>query len=96
VGRPVDEHADDLESTVSEDAAEEVAAYPVTGDELDDDADDTDDTAGERDEEAWDDDPAELVTPGAPARNHIPTTVSKITQPNDDVGMNGQIGWPQR
>ena len=59
--RPVDEHADDLESTVYDDAAEEVAAYPVTGDELDEDAADTDDdTAGERDEEAWDDDPAEL------------------------------------
>jgi hypothetical protein len=22
--------------------------------------------------------------------------VSKITQPNDEVGMKGQIGWPQR
>ena len=31
---------------------------------------------------------------GAPARNHTAMTVSKIMQPNDDVGMNGQIGLP--
>ena len=57
MGRPLDEHADDLEVIVHEDASEETAGYPVTGDDLDDDADDI---AGERDEEGWDDDPAEL------------------------------------
>ena len=54
--RPLDEHADDLESIVHEDADEETADYPITGDELDD----AGDTASEEPEESWDDDPAEL------------------------------------
>ena len=33
---------------------------------------------------------------GAPARNQSAITASKIMQPNDDVGMKGQIGLPQR
>src|SRR4030095_1776429 len=33
---------------------------------------------------------------GAPARNQSAITASNIMQPNDDVGMKGQIGWPQR
>src|SRR5215471_1011045 len=56
VGRPLDEHADDLESIDHEDADEETADYPITGDELDD----AGDTASEEPEESWDDDPAEL------------------------------------
>ena len=55
--RPLDEHADDLESIVHEDAGEETADYPMTGDELDDDAGDT---ASDEPEAGWDDDPAEL------------------------------------
>jgi hypothetical protein len=33
---------------------------------------------------------------GAPARNHIAMSVSKIMHPNEDVGMNGQMGLPQK
>src|SRR5258708_4410395 len=33
---------------------------------------------------------------GAPAKNQIAIRASKIMQPNDDVDMNGQIGWPYR
>ena len=33
---------------------------------------------------------------GAPARNQSAMTASKIMHPNDDVGMKGQIGLPQR
>jgi hypothetical protein len=55
VGGPVDEHADDLESTVHEGADEETAYYPDTSDELDDDA-----SEGEDDESSLDEDPAEL------------------------------------
>jgi len=57
VNRPLDEHADDLDSIVHEDAAEETADYPTTGDELDDEAGDA---TVEDLEEGWDDDPAEL------------------------------------
>jgi hypothetical protein len=35
----MDEHDDDLESTVHEEGEEEVEGYPNTGDELDDEAD---------------------------------------------------------
>src|SRR6185295_799408 len=35
-----------------------------------------------------------LQIDGAPARNQIAIAVSKRRQPNDDVGMNGQIGLP--
>jgi hypothetical protein len=52
---PVDEHADDLESTVYEGAEEETADFPETGDELDDEA-----FEGEDDEADPDEDPAEL------------------------------------
>jgi hypothetical protein len=31
---------------------------------------------------------------GAPQRNHTAITASKMMQPNDDVGTNGQIGLP--
>ncbi len=37
---------------------------------------------------------ASATIEGAPARNQSAMTLSKIRQPNDDVGMNGQIGWP--
>jgi hypothetical protein len=55
VVKSIDEHADDLESTVHENAAEETASYPDTGDELDD-------TDGEDEEDVTDldEDPAEL------------------------------------
>ena len=33
---------------------------------------------------------------GAPARNHGAIMVSKIMQPNAELGMNGQMGLPQR
>lgn len=33
---------------------------------------------------------------GAPDRNQIAMAESKIMQPNDDVGMNGQIAFPYR
>jgi hypothetical protein len=33
---------------------------------------------------------------GAPARNHSAIAASQIMHPNDDVGMKGQIGLPQR
>lgn len=52
---PVDEHADDLESTVFEGADEETADFPETGDELDDTDFESDD-----DEPDLDEDPAEL------------------------------------
>jgi hypothetical protein len=38
----------------------------------------------------------DVTREGAPAKNQIAISVSKIMQPNDDVGMNGQIGLPQR
>ena len=57
MNRPLDEHADDLESIVHEDAAEETADYPITGDDLDDEAGDA---TVEDLEQGWDDDPAEL------------------------------------
>jgi len=41
----------------------------------------------------WDPSP---TIEGAPARNQNAITASKIMQPNDDVGMKGQIGLPQR
>jgi hypothetical protein len=37
-----------------------------------------------------------LTNDGAPARNHRAITLSKIMQPNAELGMNGQIGLPQR
>ena len=33
---------------------------------------------------------------GAPARNHGAIMLSKIMQPNAELGMNGQMGLPQR
>jgi hypothetical protein len=33
---------------------------------------------------------------GAPDRNQTAMNESKIMHPNDDVGMNGQIGLPQK
>jgi hypothetical protein len=33
---------------------------------------------------------------GAPARNHIAMSVSKIIQPQEEAGMNGQIGLPHK
>jgi hypothetical protein len=41
----------------------------------------------------WDPSP---TIEGAPARHQNAITASKIMQPNDDVGMKGQIGLPQR
>src|SRR5258705_78204 len=41
----------------------------------------------------WDPSP---TIEGAPARNQNAITASNIMQPNDDVGMKGQIGLPQR
>ncbi len=41
----------------------------------------------------WD---ANASIEGAPARNQNAMTASKIMHPNDDVGMKGQIGLPQR
>jgi hypothetical protein len=52
---PVDEHADDLESTVYEGADEETAEFPDTGDELDVIEFEADDEAPDLDE-----DPSEL------------------------------------
>jgi hypothetical protein len=37
-----------------------------------------------------------LRNDGAPARNHGAIMLSKIMQPNAELGMNGQIGFPQR
>jgi hypothetical protein len=37
-----------------------------------------------------------LNNDGAPARNHSAIMLSKIMQPNAELGMNGQIGLPQR
>ena len=37
-----------------------------------------------------------FMNDGAPARNHIAIMLSKIMQPNAELGMNGQIGLPQR
>ncbi len=36
-----------------------------------------------------------LSNDGAPARNHGAIMLSKIIQPNADLGMNGQMGLPQ-
>jgi hypothetical protein len=53
----MDEHDDDLESTVHEQAEIETDTYPTTGDELDDENGE----AGENDDPLdLDDDPAEL------------------------------------
>ena len=52
----LNEHADDLESTVHENASEETAFYPDTGDELDD----TKDEEEEEDNPGTDEDPAEV------------------------------------
>jgi hypothetical protein len=54
----MDEHDDDLESTVHEEGEEEVEGYPNTGDELDDEADE--DTGDLEEEPDLDKDPAEL------------------------------------
>ena len=54
----MNEHDDDLESEVDEGAEEETDRYPVTGDELDEPAQDD---SGDEDEDATlDDDEAEL------------------------------------
>jgi hypothetical protein len=55
MGGPVDEHADDLESWVDEGAEEEIADFPITGDELDDVT-----FEDEGDEPDLDEDPSEL------------------------------------
>ena len=55
MGGPIDEHADDLESIVYEGADEEIADFPDTGDELDDEI-----VEGEDDERDLDEDPSEL------------------------------------
>jgi hypothetical protein len=39
--------------------------------------------------------PSENIA-GAPDRNQTAMNESKIMHPNDDVGMNGQIGLPQK
>jgi hypothetical protein len=54
----MDEHDDDLESTVDTDASEEIDAFPATGDELD--ADDEGEADEEAEEEPLDDDKTEL------------------------------------
>jgi hypothetical protein len=36
------------------------------------------------------------ISAGAPARNQIAMSESKIMQPHDEVGMNGQIGLPHK
>lgn len=52
------EHEDDLESTVHEEAEEEIEGFPVTDDELDEE---TGDNSGDLEEEpGLDEDPAEL------------------------------------
>ena len=56
MGRPEDEHADDLESTVEEGAEEETAHFPITGDELEEAAVEETEDEGE----GLDEDPAEL------------------------------------
>ena len=33
---------------------------------------------------------------GAPARHQIAMTMSNTKQPNDELGMNGQTGLPQK
>ena len=55
----MDEHDDDLESVVHENADEEVDSFPDTGDELDEDLFDDDEEEDEEDEDL-DDDSAEL------------------------------------
>jgi hypothetical protein len=57
-GEGMDEHDDDLESTVHEGAQKERDSFPDTGDELDDKVPDTPEGAGE--EPSLDDDAAEL------------------------------------
>jgi hypothetical protein len=54
----VGEHEDDLESTVREEAEEEIEGFPDTGDELDEG--NSDDTGGEEEKPDLDEDPAEL------------------------------------
>jgi hypothetical protein len=39
---------------------------------------------------------ARFRTEGAPTRNHGAIIVSKIMQPNAELGMNGQMGLPRR
>ncbi len=36
------------------------------------------------------------ISAGAPARNQIAMTASKIMHPQEEVGMNGQIGLPKK
>ena len=55
---PVDEHDDDLESVVHEDAETEMDSYPNTGDELGDSG--AIDSTGDDPDSSLDDDPAEL------------------------------------
>jgi hypothetical protein len=54
----VGEHEDDLESTVHEEAEEEIEGFPATDDELDEEA--GDDTGDEGEKPDLDEDPAEL------------------------------------
>jgi hypothetical protein len=35
-----------------------------------------------------------VILEGAPARNQSAMIASKIMHPNEEVGMNGQIGFP--
>ena len=37
-----------------------------------------------------------LRSDGAPAKNHGAIKLSNIMQPNAELGMNGQMGWPHR
>ena len=55
---PFDEHDDDLESVVHEDAETEMDSYPNTGDELGDSG--AIDSTGDDPDSSLDDDPAEL------------------------------------
>lgn len=52
------EHDDDLESTVHEEAEEEIEGFPNTGDELDEET--GDDTGDQGEDTDVDEDPAEL------------------------------------
>jgi hypothetical protein len=40
--------------------------------------------------------PYRIRNDGAPARNHTAIMLSKIMQPNAEVGMNGQMGLPHK
>jgi hypothetical protein len=56
----MDEHDDDLDSTVVEGAEEETESYPNTGDELDHEPDEQDEPGDESEEPDLDKDRSEL------------------------------------